>query len=370
MERVFVELIRRAHRDYDLVVISSELAPDLRELVEWHRVAVPHRPVPLKFTLFFALAGLRLARTSTDLVHTLGALVPNRADVASVHFCHVGFHEATRGISLEGKPLLRRINTGIARALGRAAERWSYGDGRVRALAAVSRGVARELDRHYPGVPVFVTPNGVDAERFRPDPLARTELRRARSVASRHVIALFVGGDWDHKGLGIAVQGLAHAVDAGADSLRLWVVGRGDETRYRTLASACGVEDRVCFFGFRPDTERFYQAADVLVLPSLYEAFPLVVLEAASSGVPIVATHVNGVEDVVGNDDAGLIVERTPAGVGAALFRLATEPATRARMAAAARQRAREFTWTQSAETTLAVYRRVGSRSSLAEASA
>ena len=72
--------------------------------------------------------------------------------------------------------------------------------------------------------------------------------------------------------------------------MSLWIVGPGDVERYRALARGEGVEDRVRFFGRRTDTERFYRAADAFLFPSLYEAFPLVALEAAACGLPIVAT--------------------------------------------------------------------------------
>jgi len=139
MERAFGQLIRRAHREYDLVVISSELADDLARLVDWRRTRVVARPAPLRFFLFYVLAGLRLwrVRRAGDLVHTCGAVVPNRSDLASVHFCHAGFRAAVGTPVDGGAPLLRRMNTGLAVALSLAAEWWSYGRGRTRALAAV-----------------------------------------------------------------------------------------------------------------------------------------------------------------------------------------------------------------------------------------
>src|SRR5204863_9662227 len=141
-----------------------ELADDLARLVDWRRTRVVARPAPLRFLLFYLLAAVRLwrVRRTGDLVHTCGAVVPNRADLASVHFCHAGFRAAVDTPVDDGAPLLRRMNTGFAVALSLAAEWWSYGRGRTRTLAAVSQGVADELARSYPGVSVGVTPNGVD----------------------------------------------------------------------------------------------------------------------------------------------------------------------------------------------------------------
>lgn len=354
MERVFAELIRRAHREFRLVVISRELAHELRPLVEWRRVRVPPRPVPLFFSLFYLFAGISLSRTSADLVHTLGALVPNRADLASVHFCHAGFRAATVRESSRSRPPLRRLNSHISRALGLAAERWSYGSGRIPTLAAVSSGVARELHRHYPRARISVTPNGVDLDRFRPDAEGRLKTRRAEGISEDDVVALFVGGDWDHKGLSIAIEALARARSR---SLRLWIVGRGDEGRFRANAQRSGVAERVHFFGVRSDAERFYQAADVFVLPSRYEASPLVLLEAASCGIPVVVTQVNGVEELVGEDEGGLIVGRTAEAFGEALAQLVGDAGRRTRMGKIARRRASAYSWEGSIASVLAIYR-------------
>lgn len=337
MERSLYELVSRTHERFHYVVVSAELAPDLVPFVEWRRIRVPMRPIPLKIVAFAAVAGFTLRRITADTVHTMGAIVPNRTDVASVQFCSAGFLNVTRRLAPAEAPPLRRVNTALARLLGLALERWCYRPGRVGAFAAVSGGVARELERHYPGIPSGVTPNAADTQRFKPDVEARATLREREGVRADEVVALFVGGDWDRKGLEHAIDGAARA------SLRLWVVGEGDVSRFARLATERGANVR--FFGRQPDTERWYAAADVFVFPTLYEADPLVVHEAAASGLPIVATRVNGIVDVVGDEVAGLLVGRNGADVGEALTRLAADPALRARLGAAAREHALDYDW-------------------------
>src|SRR4051812_19212971 len=97
MERALEELVRHASASYDVTVVSSTLTPELRPLVRWRRARVPRRPVPLKLVAFFVVAGARLAlrRDRAAVVHTCGAIVPNRADVVSVHTCHAAFVEQT-----------------------------------------------------------------------------------------------------------------------------------------------------------------------------------------------------------------------------------------------------------------------------------
>jgi glycosyltransferase involved in cell wall biosynthesis len=355
MERVLAELIRRLHRDWRIVVVASEVAADLRPLVDWRRVRVPQRPFPLKFLVFFALGSLRLARARTDLVHATGAIVANQADIATVHFCHAGFRDATGALAPKTARPIRRANTTVARVLALVAERWCYRPDRLRLLAAVSGGVASELTRHYPSVPVRLTPNGVDVKRFAPDAGNRDQLRREEAVAGDVLVALFVGGDWERKGLSIAIQGVAAARDRGVE-VQLWIIGHGQEPAFRQVATRAGVAKNVRFFGPRTDVERFCQAADVLLLPSSYEAAPLVAYEAAASGLPVVATRINGIEDLVGANDAGILVARSPKAVGDALARLATDTALREAMGLEGRRRTAELTWDHSVATVVDVY--------------
>ncbi len=357
MERAFYQLVRSIHDDYRVSVFSLELAPELRPLVEWKRIPAPRRPIPLMFAVFYVLAAARLARRSFDLVHTMGAIVPSRADLTTVQFCQAGFLAGTGRLAPGGAPPLRRLNTALFRIMALGAERWSYRTGRVRALAAVSRGVARELKREYGAVPVAITPNGVDVHRFHPDRQEGQELRRAEGVGADEFVALFVGGDWDRKGLVLAVDGLAHARRVTATGMTLWIVGDGDEDRFRRRAADVGVGDAVRFFGPRADVERFYRGADVFVLPTDYETFSLAAYEAAAAGLPVVATRVSGIEDLVGDDEAGVRVERSSKAVGEALVRLASNPHLGARMGETGRRRAREYTWERSVESVLAVYR-------------
>jgi glycosyltransferase involved in cell wall biosynthesis len=355
MERVLAELIRCIHREWRITVIAAELAADLRPLVDWRPVGVPRRPIPLKFAMFFVLGSLQLARVRTDVVHVTGAIVANRADLATVHFCHAGFRRATGRLTPEDQPVLRRLNTAMARWLAVAAERWCFRPTRLRFLAAVSHGLVTELTSHFPAVPIRLTPNGVDIKRFAPDAEAGVRLRRDAGLQPGELVALFVGGDWDRKGLAVAIRGIAAAQGNGAE-LRLWVVGQGQRDRFREVAEQNGIAHRVRFFGARPDVERFYQAADMFVLPTAYEASPLVLHEAAACALPIIATRVNGIEELVGDDEAGLVVERTSRSVGNALSRLARDQTLRHALGAEGRRRAAGRTWERSIQSVMELY--------------
>ena len=218
MERAFAELIRRAHTQFAFTVFSSELAPDLQALVDWRPTRVPARPIPVRILTFFVRVSLPLSRAQVELVHVLGAIAPNRADVVTVQYCHAGSLAKTGRLAPGGGPLLRRLNRSVARAMAIAAERFCYRPGRTSLFASVSDGVRRELEQHYPGVPIAITPNGVDLERFRPDATVRSDLRGAEQVGDDPV-CLFVGGDWDRKGLGVAIEAVSLVEATGRQSV-------------------------------------------------------------------------------------------------------------------------------------------------------
>jgi len=118
------------------------------------------------------------------------------------------------------------------------------------------------------------------------------------------------------------------------------------------------METAVEFFGRRTDTESFYRAADVFVLPSGYETFSLACFEAAACGLPLVLTAIPTATVLVGDGEAGVVVDRNAGAVADALLML-SDDASRRRMGAAARDRVKHCTWEVAATATAALYRQL-----------
>lgn len=279
----------------------------------------PARPGALAFPFFFLVGGLLVRRHRAGLLHVNGAIVPNAADVATVHFCHAAFEEirAAEGFRRSQRRNRAYVANEILVALFyRAAERLVYRPSRRRRLVAVSHGLARELTAHFPQMSTLVEmiPNGVDLTEFRPDPAQRRRLRSELGLGADQLVAVFVGGDWERKGLRIAIEALVEATD-----WRLLVVGAGDEARYRLIADDAGVGSRVMFIGSQPETAGYYAAADAFVLPTAYETSCLVAFEAAATGVPVVVSRVNGLPQQIASGVDGYVVARDPSAIAAAL---------------------------------------------------
>jgi glycosyltransferase involved in cell wall biosynthesis len=101
---------------------------------------------------------------------------------------------------------------------------------------------------------------------------------------------------------------------------------------------------------------RFYRAADIFVLPSLYEGFSLVALEAAAAALPIVGTPVGIIGELVGNDEAGILIEPSARSLSEALVRLSENPSLRRRLGENAKEKAGQFSWERSTGRIVALY--------------
>lgn len=246
-----------------------------------------------------------------------------------------------------------RLNALVGAWMSRAGERFCYRPGYTRHLVAVSGGVARELQEFFAvkAEDVTVIPNGVDRAVFAPDPRSRAEIRARLGLADGDLAAIFVGGDWERKGLRFAVEGVARTPD-----WHLLVVGRGDEMRYREIATENGAVNRIHFLGSMPQPAPYFSSADAFVLPTSYEAFPLVSLEAAAAGLPLLVGRVSGVEELIDEGENGWFVERDAGAIAERLQTFGGDPGMRTAMAAAARESSGRYEWGQVVDSYVSLY--------------
>ena len=232
-------------------------------------------------------------------------------------------------------------------------DRIRYRGGTHRAIGALTTTEADLLVSTYGRVraPIQVIPNGVDLDRFRPPtPEERASARATAGVDPAQLVAVFVGHEFERKGLPLAIEGLRQAPD-----VTLLVVGGSTEMirRARAQAEHHGVAARVVFAGTQADPIPYLWASDVLVLPSAYEANALVVLEALACGLPVVCTRVGFAPDLLVDGENGYLVDHDAASVGDRLAQLAREDldAWRAR----ARETASRYSWPEIARQYLAL---------------
>lgn len=150
--------------------------------------------------------------------------------------------------------------------------------------------------------------NGIDVERFRPRPGVRAAARSELGIPPNAPLAITVAVLRPPKGIDDMLAAMPAAFDRLPD-LHYLVVGEGS-ARYdlERLVSEHGLDDRVIFAGNRSDVPRMLAAADIFVLPTHTEALPTAVAEAMAAGLPVVATRVGGIPEMV-DSDTGILVE-------------------------------------------------------------
>jgi UDP-glucose:(heptosyl)LPS alpha-1,3-glucosyltransferase len=324
-----------------VVATVCEVATHRR--LRFHPVRAPARPFALLY-VWFMLAGSAVTRRvrGDSILHTTGALVLNRADVSTVHFCHRAFHHRGNKARASRESRLYRLNGWVGARLSIAAEAWVYRPEHTRVMVPVSGGVASEMRRFFPRTKghLAVIANAVDATEFQPDPAARERVRREIGAGHDRLLAVFVGGDWERKGLVYAIRALGFA-----PGWELLVVGPGDQEAARAQARAAGAEDRVHYTGQVATAAPCYAAGDAFVFPSAYEAAPMVLYEALASGLPVLSTRINGADELLRDGVNGWFVERDARAIGARLRELEGDHALRRSMGEAALQTVGERTW-------------------------
>jgi glycosyltransferase involved in cell wall biosynthesis len=350
MERVLSELAfgLRA-RGWAVTVIAYECDLPAEAGVSFRRVRGPSRPFVLSYPWFMLAGTLAVARWRRGVVMAVGAIVLNDVDLVGIHYCQqVGPATPSRS------NWLFRLNVAVSGLLGRLAERVCFRVGKPRRVVCVSEGVAEEIREHFPDLAArtIAIPNGVDVDAFAPGSRSEeaAELRRRLQIEPGRLVAIFVGSEWQRKGLEPAIGALALA--PGWDLL---VVGDGDRERYAQLAERSGAAGAVHWIGVSRDVAPLYQLADALVFPTSYEAFPLVALEAASSGLPLLATPVNGIRELVRDGENGFLIAADPAGIARRLNELG-DPALRERLGRAARAAALDYSWARMVQRHEALY--------------
>jgi len=270
--------------------------------VTYHRVEY-FRGISFLKPLFFALKCKELVdREKFDVVQSF-----DRTFCQDVYRagdgCHIEWmRRLGRERGLFGKILIRLNPKNMVQLY---LEKKLLRDPRLKRVITNSEMVKNEIVRNYglPSGKIRVIYNGVEAFHEALSPDAKQTLRKAYGFVEEDLLILFVGSNFERKGLKYLIAGIA-----GLPGAKVIVVGRGDEHAYKTIAQSCGVADRISFFGVQKDLKDFYQMSDIFVLPTLYDPFSNVTLEAMNCGLPVITTPDNGAAEVILEGKSGYVV--------------------------------------------------------------
>jgi len=220
---------------------------------------------------------------------------------------------------------------------------------------------------------IEVIPGGVDLSLFRP--LSQERARQQLGVCDRLYMVLFVGRIEPLKGIDTLFRAMAIVAKdfpRWKDEICVCIVG-GDASekpeaisaemeRLRALREELGISELVTFLGAQAQgtLPSYYSAADVLVVPSHYESFGMVALEAMACGTPVVASKVGGLSFTVQDGITGFHVpERDPEALAKKISLLLKHPDLRSRLGAQAVQWARRYSWSKVADQIVSLYRQL-----------
>jgi glycosyltransferase involved in cell wall biosynthesis len=316
--------------DHEFTVFSTRFENPRPDRIHWVRVPAVERPMAFLYVAFHLLAPFCYwwhcfrFRTRFDVVQVMESNVLF-GDIAYSHFCHREFLKRHwKSVDTGGlRGALRRLDHRLHAWL----EPWVYR--RVTWIVTPSRGLQRELTTAYPqaGAKIRVLANPVDLDSLRPPAeFDRCAFREKLGWAAGDILLAFVAlGHYERKGLPLLLEALRAVKDA---RLQVVVVGGSSAALagYRVRATKSGLKGNVKFVATQRDVRPYLWAADALMLPSYYEVFPLVALEAAAAGLPLLVTELNGVEEFLRDGENGLLMRRNASGISECIARFAQMP--------------------------------------------
>ncbi len=266
------------------------------ELRGWEGAEFAEAPVRRKRCRLWLTARVQLRTGRFALVHSHGLIATAQAAAANLALGvpHVAtIHDVFRPVHAAGWRGRFKVW-----ALGRLLRR-------VDAVAAVGEDVRANLAAHVPGLEkdkrLVSIRNGIDTERFAEASGVEAEPLRSRLALGNDVCLMgFLGRFMEQKGFLPLLDALSRLADRPTRPWHLVAVGSGDyEREYRQEAQRRGLSAKVTFLGFMPDVRPVLRQLDLLLMPSLWEACPLLPMEALAAGVPVLGSDCIGLREVL-----------------------------------------------------------------------
>lgn len=357
------QLVRR---DVEVHVLTRGTAgmPEEAELggVHVHRVPQPAKPADLDAFVAWidqmnrdmvAVGAALGARMAFDLVHGHDWLVATAGDelarrlrcpwVVTIHATEYGRHQGW--VDQHPQSHIHGVETWMARTADAVITCSHYMRDHVTDIYG--------LDDQR----VAVIPNGIDPLDLQP--VEDLDALRARFAEPHERLVLLVGRLVYEKGFQIALEALPGVIERLGD-VRFLVAGSGTAERdLRAQADALGLSEHGTFLGWIGDDvlHSLYRIADLTVVPSIYEPFGLVALEAMASGCPTIVADTGGLREVVPNEHVGLrFRSRDPRSLATMMERVLSDEPLRDRLVAEASEHVLRFDWADIARQTAEVY--------------
>lgn len=227
-------------------------------------------------------------------------------------------------------------------------------------IITVSHANLELMEKLYPKQRYKMTAvhNGIEEYRHKVDHIQKIRLKKSVfGVGPETGIIFSAGALHPRKGFKFLISAFHNIADK-LENTKLVIAGLGpSQPELIKLVKNLGLEKKVVLLGYRDDIEDLMQCSDVFVLPSLKEAFGLVIPEAMQNGLPVIASRVGGIPEIISSEDLGVLIKPgNKQSLAKALYKLLTNPELMRKLSANGLQHWRKFSAAEMARQTEAVY--------------
>ena len=345
--------VRRGH-EVHVIARRSPGQPDYEDVsgIRVHRVRTPYNLSAMSSAVRLVHEGrpavLHTHSTSGVFLSLIKRVMPTPV-VSHVHGTTVS--AATPAVLRFGRKVYGYSPLRVASSYVREKALWRSAD----RIAAVSSSVVSDLVSKYSvdERKIRLVYNGVDPSLFKPEGYPKVP---EWSFLEGKKVVLYVGHFGLRKGLPVLIEAMSRVVKEDPDAVLLCIGGvptwlpKGEYLGYlKSLASKKGLDGRIMFLGSLPQKQlpAYYSLSSVFVLPSNYEAFPKVIIEAMALGKPVISSKMGGTSDSIEDGVNGFLVPfGSNSGLADAIVSLLRDEALSRRMGHVGRDRVlRDFTW-------------------------
>ncbi|MGO9138899.1 MAG: glycosyltransferase family 4 protein [Syntrophales bacterium] len=329
---------------YDIHVFANRWIPNSSN-VTFHKVPIISFPKFLTTISFAYFANNKMAKLGFDLIHAHDRIFD--ADMYTLHGIPHGYWIRE----------VRKKRMSINDHATEWTEKALVKNRRCRRFVSVSHLAQEILRQTYPmdGEKLQVIYPGIDAEKFQSldRKQCRGEIRSRLGIGEEDVVILFVSMNFDIKGLDALMRAVAKAkLNWPGEKIKLLIVGKGDEKKYKRLAMSLGIGNDVIFAGVQKEfLERIYLASDIFSILSKFDTFGITVLEAMAASLPVIVSGNVGAKDLVQQGINGFVIkERADSEMAGEKIGILLTKEVRMRMGEAACRTAMNNSWDAAAK--------------------
>ncbi len=344
------ELIRAGH---EVHIFANTWQEETGIII--HRVPMVSLSSPAKNLSFAFFTNRALSEIKFDIIHSMERIFYQ--DIFRVS-------DGINPVQIQQKypnPVVRFIKKIGPRRLALSyLEHKIFMDKGCKVVMTNSELVKRNIIEHYMMDPdkIVVIYNGVNISRFNPKVKEkyRKSLRNKYSIKKDEIVLIFVSNNFRLKGLDLVLEAMSLLKN---NRIRLFVIGADNYRTYLRWAINNSLGDQVLFLGPKKNIEKYYAASDIFVLPTLYDAFANVCLEAMACGLPVITTDSNGAAEFILDRENGYILKTQKAVELSARIKALEPLSERSRMGDSAAAKATCFTMEKHIKELLKLYKRI-----------